>query len=130
MDRTLRMGRSSELSTCGRPLNERGLPSLPPDSRGEVAVTTRILKEAFTVSCGSNCREEDDFIVVQFRFVMKHIAGTAEAAEIGAPGIQEPGRNDGLHLYARAMRIPYEMATRGCRQVPWAYDREPYFRVA
>jgi hypothetical protein len=73
------------------------------DSRGEVAVTTRILKEAFTISCGSNCRGEDNFVVVQFRFVMKHIAGTVEAAEIGTPGIQEPGRNDGLHLYARAI---------------------------
>jgi hypothetical protein len=66
MDRTLRMGRSSELSTCGRPLNERGLPSLPLDSRGEVAVTTRILKEAFTISSGSKCRREDSFVVIQF----------------------------------------------------------------
>jgi hypothetical protein len=34
---------------------------------------------------------------------MKYIGGTAEAADIGAPGIQEPGRNDGLHLYASAI---------------------------
>jgi hypothetical protein len=30
-------------------------------------------------------------------------AGTAEAAEIGAPGIQEPGMNDGLYLYVSAI---------------------------
>jgi len=34
---------------------------------------------------------------------MKYIGGTAEAEEIEAPGIQEPGRNDGLHRYARAI---------------------------
>ena len=71
-----------------------------PDSRGEVALTTRIVKEAFTISCGSNCCGEDKFIVIQFRFIMKYIAG---AAEIRVPGIQEPGRNDGLHLYANAI---------------------------
>ena len=49
------------------------------------------------------CRGEDNFIVVQFRFGRKHIAGTTEAAEIGPSGIQEPGRNDGLHLYAGAI---------------------------
>jgi hypothetical protein len=54
---------------------------------------------------------------------MKYIGGTAQAAEVGAPGIQEPGRNDGLHLYARSLGISfyllfnYEMATRGCGQL-------------
>ena len=76
---------------------------LHPESGGEVAVTTRILKEAFTISCGSDCRGEDNFVVVQIRFVMKHIAGTAQAAEIVPSGIQEPGRNDGVHLYASAI---------------------------
>ena len=66
---------------------------------------------------------EDKFIVIQFRFIMKYIGGTAEAAEIVAPGIREPGRNDGLRLYASQLGIPfyllfnYEIATRGCGQL-------------